>query len=76
MVVPPGTQRGFSSEGLAFVGLAGVFVAVRQRVDAVLLDPALGIERGKCCLIEMHPENLVAFALEPVHPVLERSLTE
>ena len=53
-----------------------VFMPVCQRVDAVLLDPALGIEWGKCCLVQMHPKDLVPLALEPVHPVLERSLTE
>ena len=58
------------------MGLARVFVAVRQRVDAVLLDPALGVKGGERRLVKMHPEDLVAFALEPVHPVLERSLTE
>ena len=64
--------------GLAFVELvaADVFVAVRQRVNAVLLNPALGVEGGKCCLGEILPEDLVAFASEPVQPVLERSLTE
>ena len=51
-------------------------MAVRQRVDAVLLDPALGVERGKRCLVQMNRENLVAFALKPVHPVLEGSLAE
>ena len=64
-------QRGFSS-----VGLARVFVAVRQRADAVLLDPALGVEGGERRLVKMHPEDLVAFALEPVHSVLEGSLAE
>ena len=58
------------------MGLAYVFVAVRQRVDAVLLDPALGVEGGKCCLVQMIPKDLVAFALEPVHPVFEGSLAE
>ena len=53
------------------MGLAYVFVAVLQRVDAIRLDPALGIERGKCCLIEMHPEDLVVFISKHVHPVFE-----
>ena len=51
-------------------------MAVRQRVDAVLLDPALGIEGGERCLVQMYCEDLVAFALKPVYSVLERSLAE
>ena len=46
-------------------------MAVRQRVDAVLLDPALGIEGGERRLVQMHPENLVVFTSEHVYPVLE-----
>ena len=65
-------QRGFTSEGLALVGLTRVFVAVRQRVDAILLDPALGVEEGERRPVQMNREDLVAFALEPVHPVLNR----
>ena len=47
-----------------------VFVPVRQRVDAVLQYPALGVEGGKCCLVEMHRIDLEAYTSEHVHPVL------
>ena len=47
-----------------------VFVPVRQRVDAVLQYPALGVEGGKCCFVEMHSIDLVVYTSEHVHPVL------
>ena len=53
-----------------------VFVPVRQRVDAVLQYPALGVEGGKCCLVEMHREDLVVYSSKHVHPVLIGLLAE
>ena len=39
-------------------------------MDAVLQYPALGVEEGKCCLVEMNRIDLVAYTSEHVHPVL------
>ena len=53
------------------VGQPDVFVTVCQGVDPVFLDPALGVEGGDRCFVEMLSVDLVAFASENIHAVLE-----